>query len=820
MLILNLNIMKNKFKYFYVKGIIAVAALLLCCNMAYSQDLKYQRPPKAIEDLILAPATPSIMLSPNKQAFAVLSISDIPSIEEQSKEELKLAGVRTLQNTNAPKYKTKIKGIEIKAIKGNPINEGVVKGFTNDVNILSVIWAPNAKYLLATVEQENGVYLWLVDAANLSAKQLSNTPLNLFFGSRMIQWAPDSKSIVAAFIPKDRGAAPLNVAGAIAPVIQTSEGKSTPARTYQDLLIDKYSCLQFDYYASSEILSVSIEDGSVNKLAEAGIIPMLNYSPNGEYLLMQEISTPYSYVVPYTYFPTTTKVINIKTKEVKNIYTKPLIETDFISKNSTSPYPRAYGWRADMPATLYWVEPLDGGDGKLEVENRDILMTLAAPFTAKPSQLAKTQYRFSDVVWGDANNAFVLMYDFATRMEKCLYINPSNQSVRSILYHQSTEDLYADKGDFVTQTNESGQRVVFTPDKYKTIYFKGKGYSPQGALPFLDSYNLKAKTSKRLWQSENPYFENIMDFIDLSKGDLITMRESNTQNPNYYLRNIKKKTLQQLTYFADPYPSMQGVSKQVIEYTRKDGVKLSGTLYLPAGYKKENGPLPVLIWAYPSEYKNKDNAGQRGDAPNQFIRYTRLSPVLFVAAGYAVLNDASFPIIGEGDKEPNDTYVEQLVNNASAAIDKLVDMGVGDRSKMAVGGHSYGAFMTANLLANSNLFAAGIARSGAYNRTLTPFGFQNEMRTFWQVPSVYLEMSPFVKADRLKTPILLIHGQADNNSGTFTMQSERLYSALKGNGGTARLVLLPYESHGYSARESILHQAWETFEWLEKYVKR
>jgi dipeptidyl aminopeptidase/acylaminoacyl peptidase len=391
--------------------------------------------------------------------------------------------------------------------------------------------------------------------------------------------------------------------------------------------------------------------------------------------------------------------------------------------------------------------------------------------------------------------------------------------VKQVIYDLNSEDLYADPGTIITTLNSLGRNVVYTPDNYKSIYFSGRGYSPKGAYPFIDEYNLAKNRTRRIWQCQDPYFESPVAYIDLVKGKFISRRESNDETPNYYLVNVKGKKAIALTSFENPYPSMTGVTKQVIEYTRKDGVKLSGTLYLPAGYKKENGTLPVLMWAYPSEFKSSDNAGQRSDAPNQFTRYTRTSPILWVAEGYAVLNNASFPIIGEGDKEPNDTYIEQLVSNAEAAIDKLVEMGIADRKRIAVGGHSYGAFMTANLLANSDLFAAGIARSGAYNRTLTPFGFQNERRSFWEAPDVYLNMSPFVKADKLKTPILLIHGLADNNTGTFTVQSERLYTALKGNGGIVRLVLLPYESHGYVAKESILHQAWETWQWLEKYVK-
>lgn len=779
----------------------------------------YQHPPKVVEDLILAPATPAFSLSPRMDCYLIVQQTDIPSIQEQAQPELRLAGRRILAGTNGPKMKTKMKQLEIQSMPGKKVKEGVIGGFPADVNLISYKWSPDGTKIAVCEEKNDGIYLWIVDVAGLQASRLSERKLNLFFGPGMYSWSPDSKRIVVALVPENRGMVPVDRGQNIVPVIQSSEGKSNQAPTYQDLLTDPYSELLFDYYATSELGTLSVEDGRFTPNGKTAVYLPASFSPDGNYLLVRHLNRPYSYVVPYTFFSSTVEIRDPEGKSVKVVYRKPLVEYEYISNNSASPEPRGYDWRADQPASLYWVEPLDGGNGRAKVEYRDRVMLLEAPFTAQPVEILKTEYRYDGILWGDARHAFALMYDYGTRRKKCCLFDPSAPGKTQVVYDQSAEDRYADCGSLITTKNAWGQAVVLSGDKYKTVYFSGRGYSPKGAYPFIDARNLHTNRTKRLWQAEDPWYEYPVAYPNLLKGEIITSRESNTEAPNYFLRNLKKKKIIALTHFSNPYPAMKGVSKQVIEYTRNDGVKLSGTLYLPAGYKKEDGPLPVLIWAYPSEYKSSANAGQRTDAPNQFIRYTRLSPILWVAEGYAVLNNAAFPIIGEGDQEPNDTYIEQLVANAQAAIDKLVDMGIGDRKRMAVGGHSYGAFMTANLLANSDLFAAGIARSGAYNRTLTPFGFQNEMRTFWEAPDVYMKMSPFVKADKLKAPILLIHGQADNNTGTFTMQSERLYTALRGNGGTVRLVLLPYESHGYVAKESILHQAWETYRWLEKYVK-
>jgi dipeptidyl aminopeptidase/acylaminoacyl peptidase len=222
------------------------------------------------------------------------------------------------------------------------------------------------------------------------------------------------------------------------------------------------------------------------------------------------------------------------------------------------------------------------------------------------------------------------------------------------------------------------------------------------------------------------------------------------------------------------------------------------------------------LWAYPYEFTDVDTASQ---VTGSTERYTTLvGHMLFLMHGYAVLENAAMPIIGDPDTV-NNTYVQQLVMDAKAAVDKAVELGVVDRYKIGVGGHSYGAFMTANLLAHTDFFHAGMAESGAYNRTLTPFGFQSEQRTFWEAPEVYTTMSPFWNANKIKMPLLMIHGEADDNTGTFPIQSERLYAAIRGNGGTVRLVMLPDEAHGYRGQETIEHVLWEEMTWFDKYLK-
>ncbi len=481
---------------------------------------------------------------------------------------------------------------------------------------------------------------------------------------------------------------------------------------------------------------------------------------------------------------------------------------------------RAIGWRSDRGATLYYYKAQDDGDPEVAVTYRDALYQWEAPFTAPPKKLTQVHNRIAGIVWGNATTA--ILYDrwWNTRNLKSYVFNPSKpEQAATIISDRNYQDVYSDPGDFVTKRGVWGKQVLAL--KGNKAFLLGDGFTEKGQFPFLDQIDLKAIKTKRLYESSyTNKFEQLLDF-NPAKNELFVRIESKTDYPNYYNRSLTKKNkLDQLTFFQNPFESLGEVEKELITYKRKDGLDLSGVLYTPAGYNKSNpSKLPMILWAYPREYKDKSSAAQKTNNPNRFIAPSWGSPIYWVTQGYVVLDRAAFPIIGEGNEEPNDTFRSQLVANAEAAIDAVAGLGYADRERVAVGGHSYGAFMVANLLSHSNLFAAGIARSGAYNRTLTPFGFQSESRSYWEAPEVYYTMSPFMHAEKMKTPLLLIHGEADNNSGTYPMQSERYYNALKGLGATTRLVMFPKESHGYRAKETILHLIWEQDQWLEKYVK-
>ncbi|MEO3958737.1 alpha/beta hydrolase family protein, partial [Chromobacterium piscinae] len=478
-------------------------------------------------------------------------------------------------------------------------------------------------------------------------------------------------------------------------------------------------------------------------------------------------------------------------------------------------------WRADAPATLFWAEAQDGGDPAVNAKVRDALYLQPAPFKQPPLKLQELSSRFSNVQWGRGDLALVSEYWWKTRALKVWRVRPAEPSHEpALLSQRSSEDRYADPGNPAMVSNADGQPVLQTSPDGGSLYLLGDGASPEGDRPFIDRLSLADNKTTRLWRSQAPWYETPLAVLNGGERALLS-REQADAPPNLYLKALDQDGgLRQLTFFPHPTPQLKNVQKRQLRYKRADGIDLTATLYLPPGHDaKRDGSLPMLMWAYPTEFKSADAAGQVTDSPYRFNRVGYWGPEALLARGYAVLDNPSMPIVGAGKQEPNDSYLPQLKMDAQAAVDEVVRLGVADRDRIAIGGHSYGAFMTANLLAHTRLFRAGIARSGAYNRTLTPFGFQSEERNFWQAKDVYQVMSPFNYAEQIKDALLLIHGEADNNPGTFPIQSERMYQALQGLGATVRLSMLPAESHGYRARESILHMLWEEDRWLDQYVK-
>jgi dipeptidyl aminopeptidase/acylaminoacyl peptidase len=786
-------------------------------------SLPYQKPPQAIIDLVDTRPTPGVEASPKdssgSQWLLIESYSGLPSVADLAQPELRLAGLRFSPGTNGPSRGRYITSLMLQALPNGQAKP--VSGLPSDAKIRFTAWSPDARHVSFINATDNptdaALSLWIIDVASAQARRLPGIALNAIFG-RPCEWSSDNASLICKTIPKDRGPAPKRSEVPNGPVIQENLGRVTPGATYEDLLKNSTDEQIFDYYATSQIEVVHL-DGTTKDIYQTGIIQSASPSPDAHYILVDERHHPYSYVLPFPMFPERFVTINLATGASKPLADKPLEDTIPNIHDAVEAGPREFDWRSDAPATVSWVEAEDGGDPRKDVPVRDTLFLLDSPFDGSPRKLADLPFRFSDLVWGSGHLALVEEARWKDRKRIILAVSPDAPTVPAKLFEGSFEDRYHDPGEPFEVMNAAGKRVLQTTADSRGIYFHAEGASPEGDRPVVSVMSANHGETKRLWQSADHFFESPVFVLDAASSTLLLRRESPEQPPNYYRKSLAKEEFQQVTFFPSPYGNAPLPKKQVLKYKRADGVDLSANLYLPPGYKPEDGPLPALMEAYPTEYKTKSAAGQIRGSPYEFPILYWGSPIPFVTQGYAVLENATIPIIGEGQAEPNDTYVDQLVASAQAAIEEGVRLGVVDRHRVAVMGHSYGAFMTANLLAHSDLFKAGIARSGAYNRTLTPFGFQNEERTYWQAPEIYYKMSPFSFADKIKTPILLIHGEADNNSGTFPLQSERLFSAIKGQGGTVRFVLLPLESHGYAGRESVLHMFWEMNNWMTTYVK-
>ncbi len=791
--------------------------IILVAFVGFAQDnLTYQNPPEEIMKLADVELAPSVQIDSKGENMVLIYRDQYKSISELSETEMRLAGLRINPKTNIGSRTTYYTNLKVK--KANDKEAKQVTGLPENPRLSSFNWSPNEKMIACLNTTAEGVEVWILNLESASVKKIYDANVSANMGGA-IDWFKDNEHLLVSTLVKDR--APLidtDSAVPTGPTVSVSDGSKAQNRTYQDLLKTPNDESNFEQLAQAEIKKIAL-DGSSTDFLKADMYSGISFSPDGKYVMATTIKRPFSYLVTYSRFPSETKIYDNTGKFIKTVNEVPLDEVRPQGFMATRMGKRNMSWRSDKPATLYWAEALDKGDPEIEVEYRDAIYQLAAPFTAQPKLILKTQQRFSGIDWGTDNVAVAYDYWWNTRNTKTYLFNPSDASKKpSVIYDRNYQDVYSNPGNFVTSKNEYGSYVL-EMDK-NSLFLIGDGYTKEGQFPFIDSYDVKSKKTERIYQSEyTDKLENISTAIDMQAGKVLVRIESQTDYPNYYIRNIKdNNSLTAITNFDNPFESLSAVNKRVINYKRDDGLDLEGTLYLPLDYE-EGKKYPMILWAYPREFKDKSSAGQSTSNPNEFIYPYWGSPIYWVTRGYVVLDDAAFPIVGEGTEEPNDTFREQLVGNAKAAIDAVDELGYIDTDKVAVGGHSYGAFMTANLLSHSNLFAAGIARSGAYNRTLTPFGFQSEERNYWEAPEIYYNMSPFMHADKMKTPLLLIHGVADNNSGTYPLQSERYFNALKGLGATVRLVMLPKESHGYRAKESIMHLLWEQDTWLETHVK-
>lgn len=772
----------------------------------------YQIPPPEIVDILDAPSLPDPLVSPTGDTLVLTEHRGMPPISALAQPMHRLAGFRINPRAKTPWRAPDITRIELITLVDETRHEilapvGTTFGW--------VRFSPDGRYISYAIIRDTGVELWVADTVTGQPRAVTSAGLNAALGAPC-QWLPDSAGVFCRFLASARGAPPSASPSPAGPNIQEHQGGLAPVRTYQDLLQSAHDDALFVYHFTSQLGTVQLATGRRQDIGEPGLFASAEVAPDGQHLLVARWLRPFSWQVPAGRFSRTVEVWNREGTLILQLASLPT--ADAIPIGGVRVGPRAHRWHGIDPATVVWVEAQDGGDPSTPARFRDKVLSLSAPFAGTPEELIRTEHRFAGIAWTRDGTALVEERDRETRWTRT-WIQYSPGGEARLLWDRSSEDRYGDPGAPVRQPGGGvGSRVIAQAGS--DILLAGRGATPTGDRPFVDRLDLRTLRAERLMQTAegDARYEILVAPLRPDGTRLITRRETTTEPPNYYVRDVAAGTVSALSDYSDPSPTLRNVRKELITYERDDGVALSATLYLPPSYR-EGQRVPMLMWAYPREYTNPAVAGQVSGSPHRFMTVRGASHLLLLTQGYAVLDGPTMPIVGSG-KTANDTYIDQLVASAAAAIDAVVDIGVADRERIVIGGHSYGAFMTANLLAHSDLFRAGIARSGAYNRTLTPFGFQNERRTFWEVPGVYGDMSPFFHADKIDEPILLTHGEVDNNSGTFPLQSERFYMALKGHGATVRYVTLPHESHGYAARESVLHIVKEMLDWCERHLDR
>jgi dipeptidyl aminopeptidase/acylaminoacyl peptidase len=851
---------------FVLAGVFAGAAVTITARA----QIKYQTPSPDLVRILEAPSTPVAAISPNRQWILVTSSDPRTiTIREMAEPAYFLAGSKVPANPDAKIENVGIVSASVANIDGSvtrslPVPAGGRLGSTawsrdgNQIAFTTIdgtgmqlhvmdlatgrsrrVSAPNLGGKLGDLSWSNegthvaftsttpaGVSLWLADpdgaARRLTPPVVSFVSSSVGRGSSgACAWVSGRAELLCRLFSANHGAPPKISDVPTGPIVQESFGRSAPARTYEYLLSSPDDEKLFDYYFTDQLALVSLT-GKITNLGRPGIHVITTPSPDGNYFLVRAVQRPYSYQVPLQSFPSRTEVWDRNGKVVREITASAVAQDAPSMRDAVSPGIRNVAWRPDVPATLVMAEALDNGDPRVKVAKRDRVSLLAAPFNSPAVPLFETEYRYGGITWAAPNAAIVIERLSRGARQRAWLIDPSaaNGGAPRLIFDRSSEDRYNDPGSWVTIRDPATNRETpLRSSDGKYLYLTGDGASPEGDRPFLDRFEIATGKTTRLWQSSAPYYESVLTVVDPDARRIITRRESPTEPTNYFVRDLQTGKLTKLTKLGDPLPFFAGVKSELITYSRPDGIKLSATMYLPPGYDKSQGPLPFLFWAYPREFQSDSAASQISGSPYQFKRPSRANYMMMLLQGYGVLDNPAMPIIGRNGKEPNDTYVEQLVADAQAAADKIVALGVADRNRLAIGGHSYGAFMTVNLLAHSDIFRTGIAESGAYNRTLTPFGFQAEPRNYWEAQDVYNAMSPFNYADKINEPVLLIHGQRDDNSGTFPINSERLFAAIKGLGGSVRYVQLPLEPHGYTAIETQRHLLWEYVTWLDKYVK-
>jgi len=820
--------------FLFMVAVVGAAALPAAAQTGSAKSASgYDQPPGFILDVMRAPSPPVASVSPARDTLLLVGWQDYPPMSRVATPFLRLAGAR-IEPRNHSKHDTPggygitacVSSLElVRVADGAKVPVTLPAGACPD----RPVWSADGKRFAFVNVVADSVELWTGDANSGELRKVPGAALNPMF-SEELQWMPDQKTLLVKLVPKGLGAPPPEPVVPSGPSIQETGGEKGQSSTYEnrDTLNSRHDEDLFDYYAASQLALVDASSGAITLLGKPGNYESLDPSPDGRYILVGAIHKPYSYVTTYDRFPREIEAWNVSDRakiSVQKIASLPL--ADRVPIHGVPLGPRSFSWRPTDPATLVWAEALDGGDWNVKVPARDRVMMLKAPFNTAAIEIARTEQRFAGYSWSErASVALLSEYDNNRHWVRSFIVDVDTpQQKPRLLWDMSTDEKYAHPGSPVRRQLPNGFSVVRLDGD--AIYLSGNGASPEGDRPFLDKLDLKTLKSERLFRSDRAHYERFMSFSASDPHKFLTWRQSANDPPNAFMRTLGTpaaatageatfaSSLAAITHIPDPTPAVRAIKKRLIKYKRDDGLDLSFTLYTPPDYK-EGTRVPAILYAYPLDYADPAKAGQVSGSQATFTRLRQYR--LLLLAGYAIIDNASFPIVGD-PKKAYDTYMPQLVADAKAAIDEAVRLGVADRDRIGVTGHSHGALMTANLVAHSDLFRAGVATSGSYNKTLTPFGFQSERRSVWEAPDVYQKVSTFFYADKIKTPLLIVHGADDANPGTTPLQASKLYEAIRGNGGTTRLVMLPHEPHWYASMESNEQLVYEMLRWFDKYVK-
>jgi dipeptidyl aminopeptidase/acylaminoacyl peptidase len=788
-------------------GTVGLAALIAA--LPAQTEAGFLRPPSPIAEVVEAEAWPDASLSPQGQWLCLQTRSGLPGLSTLARPHHKLAGLRVDPVRFGRQAGAATVTLTLKRMADSE-ERRVDVPLPGDWS--APIWSADDRAFALLRYLDGGAELWLADPADKPPRRLEGVRVNTVATSGVRWWPDQQRLLVNLVVP---GLPPEQPAVPAGPQVQeTVPNQKAQVRTYQDLLQDAHDEALFAFYASSQLALVDAR-ANVQRLGDPGLWERADPSPDGALLLTERVERPFSYAVPASQFARCIEIRDREGKVVRELHRRGV--QDAIPIGGVVVGPRSIAWVPTAPHLLVWFEAKDGGDPNVTAEHRDQVMLLAEP-TRDPRPWFRTEHRATDLGFG-AENGLVLATetDRKTRRQRVHRFDLGDLTKPGTrLWERSTQDVYGDPGSPISERLPNGRSVVRMRDGF--VFLAGQGASPAGNRPFVDAFRPGEASKDRLFHAEAGAHESFLGFLDDAGLAFLIRSETPTSPPSLFVVDRRTGVRRLLLAFADKTAAhTKGIQKRLLKYERADGVAMSGTLYLPPNYR-EGQRLPCLVWAYPLEYSQASDAGQVRASANRYVRLGGSSHLLLLLAGYAVFDDAAMPIVGP-QRTANDTFVLQLQQNADAAKLALQQSGCVDVSRLAVAGHSYGAFMTANLLAHTDIFVCGIARSGAYNRTLTPFGFQNEERTYWEAPEVYQTMSPFAQAHRISEPLLLIHGADDDNPGTFPVQSQRLFAALKGHGGTARLCMLPHESHGYRARETVLHCLAEMVAWLDRHCR-